>query len=94
VSVCCRRAEGRRRAGTPASWPTRCRRRRRSANAERRTREDLSKMEISRCLKCYLAGEVFRAQHTDLRELQGPDDLWEHHPTCREPVDCHPSRNV
>ena len=42
---------------------------------ERRTREGLSKMEIIRCLKRYLAREVFRTLSADLGELQGLDGL-------------------
>jgi hypothetical protein len=45
------------------------------AYAERCTREGLSKMEIIRCLKRYLAREVFRTLLADLRALQGLDGL-------------------
>jgi hypothetical protein len=40
---------------------------------ERRTREGLSKMEIIRCLKCYLVREVYRTLRADLQEMQGLD---------------------
>lgn len=45
---------------------------------ERRTAEGLSKPEIMRCLKRYLAREVFRTLTADLRELQGLDGIEEH----------------
>jgi transposase len=45
------------------------------AYAERRTREGLSKLEIIRCLKRYLAREVFHSLRADLQALQGLDDL-------------------
>ncbi|OPZ46211.1 MAG: hypothetical protein BWY94_00811 [Actinobacteria bacterium ADurb.BinA094] len=45
---------------------------------ERRTAEGLSKPEIMRCLKRYLAREVFRTLTDDLLELQGLDEIWEH----------------
>ena len=41
------------------------------AYAERRTEEGLSKMEIIRCLKRYLAREVYRTLCADLKELTG-----------------------
>jgi hypothetical protein len=37
----------------------------------RRTREGLSKMEIIRCLKRYLAREVYRTLRADLEDLNG-----------------------
>jgi transposase len=45
------------------------------AYVERRTREGLSKMETIRCLKRYLAREVYRTLSADLRELHGLDGL-------------------
>lgn len=42
---------------------------------KRRTAEDLSKLEIMRCLKRYLAREVFRTLTADLRDLQGLDGI-------------------
>jgi hypothetical protein len=39
------------------------------------TEEGLSKMEIIRCLKRYLAREVFRTLSADLRALHGLDGL-------------------
>jgi hypothetical protein len=41
------------------------------AYAERRTEEGLSKMEIIRCLKRYLAREVYRTLCADLQEPNG-----------------------
>jgi len=38
---------------------------------ERRTAEGLSKPEIMRCLKRYLAREVYHALRVDLQELGG-----------------------
>jgi len=45
------------------------------AHAKRRTKEGLSKLEIIRCLKRYLAREAYRTLCADLRELQGFDGL-------------------
>ena len=45
------------------------------AYVERRTREGLSKMEIIRCLKRYLAREVYRTLRADLHERRGLDGL-------------------
>lgn len=42
---------------------------------ERRTPGGLSKMEIIRCLKRYLAREVYRTLRADLRALHGLDGL-------------------
>ena len=39
--------------------------------AERRTQGGLSKMEIIRCLKRYLAREVYRTLRADLQDLHG-----------------------
>jgi transposase len=43
------------------------------AYVERRTAEGLSKPEIMRCLKRYLAREVYHALQSDLRALEGVD---------------------
>jgi len=45
------------------------------AYAERRTRDGLSKREIIRCLKRYLAREVYRTLRADLGALKGLDGL-------------------
>ncbi|PKQ16401.1 MAG: IS110 family transposase [Actinobacteria bacterium HGW-Actinobacteria-7] len=45
------------------------------AYAERRTAEGLSKPEIMRCLKRYLAREVYHALQADLRALEGVDSI-------------------
>ncbi len=45
------------------------------AYVERRTTEGLSKPEIMRCLKRYLAREVFHALTVDMKSLQRLDDL-------------------
>jgi len=42
---------------------------------ERRTAEGLSKPEIMRCLKRYLAREVYHALRVDLQELGGLDTI-------------------
>jgi transposase len=39
------------------------------AYVEWRTREDLSKVEVIPCLKCYLAREVYRTLRADLEDL-------------------------
>jgi len=43
--------------------------------AERRTAEGLSKSEIIRCLKRYLAREVYADLVADLRALRGIDTI-------------------
>jgi transposase len=45
------------------------------AYVERRTAEGLSKPEIMRCLKRYLAREVYHALQADLRGLEGVDSI-------------------
>ena len=45
------------------------------AHAERRTVEGLSKSEIIRCLKRYLAREVYADLVADLRALKGIDTI-------------------
>jgi transposase len=45
------------------------------AYVERRTAEGLSKPEIMRCLKRYLAREVYHALQSDLRALEGLDGI-------------------
>lgn len=45
------------------------------AYVERRTAEGLSKPEIMRCLKRYLAREVYHALQADLRALEGVDSI-------------------
>lgn len=45
------------------------------AYVERRTAEGLSKSEIMRCLKRYLAREVYHALRADLRVLEGLDSI-------------------
>ena len=45
------------------------------AYVERRTAEGLSKPEIMRCLKRYLAREVYHALRTDLRAIAGVDSI-------------------
>ena len=45
------------------------------AYVERRTQEGLSKPEIMRCLKRYLAREVFHTLSADLQELHGLDGI-------------------
>lgn len=45
------------------------------AYVEKRTAEGLSKPEIMRCLKRYLAREVYHALCSDLRELEGLDGV-------------------
>lgn len=45
------------------------------AYAQRRTTEGLSKSEIIRCLKRYLAREVYHALKADLQALQGLDGI-------------------
>jgi transposase len=45
------------------------------AYVDRRTAEGLSKPEIMRCLKRYLAREVYHALQADLRGLQGVDSI-------------------
>lgn len=45
------------------------------AYAERRTAEGLSKSEIIRCLKRYLAREVYADLVADLRALRGIDTM-------------------
>jgi len=45
------------------------------AYVERRTQEGLSKPEIMRCLKRYLAREVFHTLSADLQDLQGLDGI-------------------
>ncbi len=45
------------------------------AYAERRTAEGLSKSEIIRCLKRYLAREVYADLVADLRALRGIDTI-------------------
>ena len=42
------------------------------AYAERRTAEGRSKREILRCLKRYIAREVFHSLHADLAVHKGP----------------------
>jgi transposase len=45
------------------------------AYVQKRTAEGLSKLEIMRCLKRYLAREVYHALRADLRVLEGVDSL-------------------
>ncbi len=45
------------------------------AYVEKRTAEGLSKPEIMRCLKRYLAREVYHAIQADLRALEGVDSI-------------------
>jgi hypothetical protein len=45
------------------------------AYAERRTAEGLSKSEIIRCLKRYLARELYADLAADLRALRGIDTI-------------------
>jgi transposase len=42
------------------------------AYVERRTKEGLSKLEIMRCIKRYLAREVYHALVADFQALHGP----------------------
>jgi transposase len=42
------------------------------AYAERRTKEGLSKLEIIRCLKRYIAREIYHALRADLTAIEGP----------------------
>jgi transposase len=42
------------------------------AYAERRTKEGLSKLEIIRCLKRYIAREIYHAFRADLTAIEGP----------------------
>lgn len=48
------------------------------AYVERRTEEGLSRREIMRCLKRYLAREVFHTLRADMANLHRLDALWEH----------------
>jgi transposase len=45
------------------------------AYVDRRTAEGLSKPEIIRCLRRYLAREVYHAFRADLRALEGVDSI-------------------